>query len=65
MDTIAASWVNVAERVSFGIRNSEAMVVLLTREGCRSKVVSQEIGLARGLDLLIIPLLADGANFLF
>ena len=47
--------ISLAERVSFGIRNSEAMVALLTREGCRSTEVSQEIGLARGLDLLIIP----------
>ena len=40
--------ISLAGRVSFGIRNSEAMVALLTREGCRSPEVSQEIGLARG-----------------
>ena len=57
--------ISLAGRVSFGIRNSEAMVALLTREGCRSPEVSQEIGLARGLDLLIIPLLEDGARLPF
>ncbi len=57
--------ISLAERVSFGIRNSEAMIALLTREGCRSPVVGQEIGLARGLDLMIIPMLEDGANLPF
>lgn len=46
-----------AERVSFGIRNSECMVALLTRDGSASTTVCQEIGLARGIDLLVIPLL--------
>lgn len=46
-----------AERVSFGIRNSECMVALLTSNGSASTTVCQEIGLARGVDLLIIPLL--------
>ena len=57
--------ISLAGRVSFGIRNSEAMVALLTRDGCRSSEVSQEIGLARGLDLMIIPLLEDGARLPF
>ena len=57
--------ISLAGRVSFGIRNSEAMVALLTREGCRSPEVNQEIGLARGLDLMIIPLLEDGARLPF
>jgi len=57
--------ISLAERVSFGIRNSEAMVALLTREGCQSPAVSQEIGLARGIDLLIIPLQEDGARLPF
>lgn len=56
---------SLAERVSFGIRNSEAMVALLTRVGCQSPAVSQEIGLARGIDLLIIPLQEDGARLPF
>jgi hypothetical protein len=51
-----------AERVSFGIRNSECMVALLTRDGSASTTVCQEIGLARGIDLLIIPLLEDDDN---
>lgn len=54
--------VSLGERVSFGVRNSECLVALLTREGCRSPTVCQEIGLARGLDLLLIPLLEDGAE---
>jgi ribosomal protein S27E len=57
--------ISLAERVSFGVRNSEAMVALLTQEGYRSPEVSQEIGLARGLDLMIIPLLEDGARLPF
>lgn len=54
--------VSLGERVSFGVRNSECLVALLTSEGSRSPTVCQEIGLARGLDLLIIPLLEDGAK---
>ncbi len=55
----------LAERVSFGIRNSECLVALLTREGSQSPTTNQEIGLARGLDLLIIPLLEEGAKLPF
>lgn len=54
-----------AERVSFGIRNSECLIALLTEEGCRSTTVALEIGLARGIDLLIIPLLEKGADLPF
>ncbi len=54
--------ISLSERVSFGIRNSDCLVVLLTRAGCQSSSVCQEIGLARGLDLLIIPLLEEGAE---
>lgn len=51
-----------AERVSFGIRNSECLVALLTQEGARSPTVAQEIGLGRGIDLLVIPLMEEGAQ---
>jgi hypothetical protein len=51
-----------SERCAFGLRNSECMIPLLTRDGCRSPDVCQEIGLARGLDLLILPLLEEGAK---
>ncbi len=57
--------ISLAERVSFGIRNSECLVALLTREGCQSSTVCQEIGLARGIDLLIIPLQEEGAKLPF
>jgi ribosomal protein S27E len=54
-----------AERVSFGIRNSECLIALLTREGWSSPAVCQEIGLARGIDLLTIPLLEKDARLPF
>ncbi|MDD1737102.1 MAG: toll/interleukin-1 receptor domain-containing protein [Methanothrix sp.] len=57
--------ISLAERASFGLRNSECLVALLTAEGSSSPEVCQEIGLARGLDLLIIPLLEEGARLPF
>ena len=57
--------ISLAERASFGLRNSECLVALLTVEGSSSPEVCQEIGLARGLDLLIIPLLEEGAKLPF
>ncbi|MBN1234422.1 MAG: toll/interleukin-1 receptor domain-containing protein, partial [Methanotrichaceae archaeon] len=57
--------ISLAERVSFGLHNCECMVVLLTKKGSSSPQVCQEIGLARGLDLLIIPLQEEGAELPF
>ena len=57
--------ISLAERVSFGLHNSECMIALLTPEGCASPGLCQEIGLARGLDLLIIPLQEEGAKLPF
>lgn len=57
--------ISLAERVSFGVRNSECLVALLTRKGSRSPSVGQEIGLAKGIDLLVIPLLEEGAELPF
>jgi ribosomal protein S27E len=54
-----------AERVSFGIRNSECLVALLTKAGSASATVCQEIGLARGIDLLVIPLLEENVELPF
>ncbi len=54
-----------AERVSFGIRNSECLVALLTMDGSASATVCQEIGLARGIDLLVIPLREENAELPF
>jgi ribosomal protein S27E len=53
------------ERVSFAMRNSECLVPLLTVEGSKSESVNQEIGLAYGLSLLIIPLRERGAEMPF
>jgi hypothetical protein len=57
--------ISLAERASFGIRNSECLVALVTEDGAASPQLCQEIGLARGLDMLIIPLLAGGARLPF
>jgi len=57
--------ISQAERVSFGLRNSECLVALLTLEGSVSPDLCQEIGFARSLDLLIIPLQEEGANLPF
>ncbi len=57
--------ISLAERASFGLRNSECLIALLTLEGSASPEVCQEIGLARGLDLLIIPLQVEGAKLPF
>ena len=54
-----------AERASFGLRNSECLIALLTLEGSASPQVCQEIGFARSLDLLIIPLQEEGAKLPF
>lgn len=60
-----APGISRAERVSFGIRNSECLVALLTQESAISPTVNQEIGLARGIDLLTIPLLERDAKLPF
>jgi hypothetical protein len=57
--------ISLAERASFGLHSSECLVALLTVEGSNSPEVCQEIGLARGLDLLIIPLLDAQARLPF
>jgi hypothetical protein len=59
------SGISRAERVSFGIRNSECLVALITKDGSASITVCQEIGLARGIDLLVIPLLEENAKLPF
>jgi len=58
-------FISLAERVAFGIHNCECLVALLTEKGSSSPTVCQEIGFARGIDLLIIPLLEDGATLPF
>ena len=51
-----------AERMNFGIRHSDCMIVILTREGVESPRVNQELGLAVGTDQLIIPLVENGVK---
>lgn len=60
-----APGISRAERVSFGIRNSECIIAILTPESAMSPTVNQEIGLARGIDLLTIPLLEKDAKLPF
>jgi TIR domain-containing protein len=49
-----------AELISFGIRHSDCMIVILSMDGLLSPKVNQEIGLAVGTDQLMIPLLEYG-----
>ncbi len=60
-----APGISRGERVSFGIRNSECLVALLTAESAMSPTVNQEIGLARGIDLLTIPMVEKGSQLPF
>jgi len=49
-----------AELISFGIRHSDCVITILTREGVASPIVNQEIGLTVGTGQLIIPLVESG-----
>jgi hypothetical protein len=51
-----------SDMTSFCIRNCECLVALITKEGSISSTVGQEIGFARGIDLLIIPLLEENVQ---
>jgi hypothetical protein len=51
-----------AELMSFGIRHSDCVVVILTAEGIASHIVNQEIGMAVGTGQLIIPLVESGES---
>jgi hypothetical protein len=54
--------VSRSDRISFCIRNSECLVALITKEGSISSTVAQEIGFAKGIDLLIIPILEENVR---
>ncbi|HQF17005.1 MAG TPA: TIR domain-containing protein [Methanotrichaceae archaeon] len=54
-----------AERVMYGIRSSDLLVALITEEGSLSRTVHQEIGFARGIDHLIVPLIEEGSELPF
>ena len=53
---------SLAERIRFGIRQSDCVIPILTQEGVKSPEVNQEIGLAAGADQFIIPLVEIGAE---
>lgn len=53
---------SLAERIRFGIRQSDCVVPILTKEGVKSPEVNQEIGLAIGTDHFIIPLVETGVE---
>src|SRR5262249_31698207 len=52
----------VADKLKRNIRNSDAMVVLLTHNSQFSPYVQQEIGYAEGKGKLIIPLVQPGTS---
>jgi hypothetical protein len=52
----------LADKVIDQIRRCEAMVVLLTEAGATAPFVQQEIGVARGADKLIVPIVQEGIN---
>lgn len=53
------------ERAAYGIRSSDCLVAILTADGALSRTVNQEIGFARGIDHLVIPLLEEGLELPF
>jgi hypothetical protein len=53
---------SLAERIRFGIRQSDCVIPILTQEGAMSPQVNQEIGLAIGTDQFIIPLVEIGVE---
>lgn len=53
---------SLAERIRFGIRQSDCVIPILSQQGVKSPEVNQEIGLAAGADQFIIPLLEIGAE---
>lgn len=51
---------SIAQKLQRAIKNSDAMVVLLTENSKFSPYVQQEIGFAEACDKLIIPLVQSG-----
>jgi hypothetical protein len=51
---------SLAERIRFGVRQSDCFIPIITQQGMTSPEVNQEIGFAVGTDQLIIPLLETG-----
>ncbi|TGC09363.1 toll/interleukin-1 receptor domain-containing protein [Methanolobus halotolerans] len=57
-----AGYISPEQQIHFGISRSDCMIVLLTEEGARSPQVNQEIGLAKGNNCLLIPLVDEGVE---
>ncbi|HWR25234.1 MAG TPA: TIR domain-containing protein [Methanosarcina sp.] len=53
---------SLGDRIKFGIRQSDCVILILTQKGAESPEVNQEIGLAVGSDQLIIPLVEAGVE---
>ncbi|WP_406657383.1 toll/interleukin-1 receptor domain-containing protein [Methanolobus sp. ZRKC2] len=50
------------QQIRFGINRSDCMIILLTKNGCNSPQLNQEIGLAMGNNHLIVPLAEEGVE---
>jgi hypothetical protein len=50
------------EKVKSNIKNSNCMLVVLTKSGSRSKWVQQEIGVADAMNIPVIPVVERGAD---
>ncbi|MGB9930020.1 MAG: TIR domain-containing protein [Methanosarcina sp.] len=53
---------SLADRIRFGIRQSDCFIPILSQKGSLSPEVNQEIGLATGVDQFIIPLVEAGVQ---
>ncbi len=67
VDTFVAEWYltpgkRLDEKVVKQIRNSNCLVVLLTKNGVRSNWVQQEIGVALNSEIPLIPLVEKGID---
>lgn len=52
----------LAEKIIAEIKSSDALVVLLTSAGNDSKYVAHEIGVAKGANKLVVPIVEQGAD---
>lgn len=52
----------ISQKVKENIQNSDAFLVILTKDGVRSEWVNQEIGLAYSLGKPIVPLVENGVE---
>jgi len=53
---------SLADRIRFGIRQSDCFIPVLTQQGVISPELNQEIGLAIGTDQFIIPIAENGVD---